>query len=250
VPGIAGTIREAISDSEGRFTIENVAPKRECLLFTRMASLAARNLAAVTQEFRSADDGQITEVAELNLHPAHRVRVHVLIADDPQQALAVRVTLSRDGIPDAQEADSGEDGIAVLSGVPSESVALSFHSPAGGELNGYRLSPQNQSLDRLWFTSLRGRVDEDRNLVVLLERAPLARAAIDCTTSSELDQQGARLVVPPPAQGMRQQPNKRRPPNMNPLLEDERLLERRPLRGIPNEALSDRAGQGTRVIPH
>jgi hypothetical protein len=79
----AKTVYEAVSERDGRFKIEHVAANRDYCLFTKMQSLAAENLAAIKTHFRTAGDGQVTEVAELNLHPAHQVRGQLVFSDDP-----------------------------------------------------------------------------------------------------------------------------------------------------------------------
>jgi hypothetical protein len=141
------TICEATSDRDGRFTIEHVGPNRDYCLYTKMASVARQNLAAIKRDFRSGRDGQMTEVAEVNLHPAHRVRARLVFSDEPDHTPDVCVVLSRASIPDSQDVDPDKDGTFVFEGVPSESIVLSLHTFGLRWVHGYRLSPQHDSLD-------------------------------------------------------------------------------------------------------
>jgi hypothetical protein len=232
-------IYETTSDRDGRFTIEHVGPNRDFCLFTKMASVARQNLAAIKKDFRSGRDGQMTEVAEVNLHPAHRVCVRLVFSDEPEHTPDICVVLSRAGIPDSQEVDADEDGTFVFAGVPSESIVLAFQTVGLRWVHGYRLSPQHYSLDYLRRTALCGRVDEDLDLNVLLEPGPSPRAPYATTKTARK----AANVAAAQRRMIIQQPNGARVivqgPEANPLVERQRQLENEPLRGISAEVLSE-----------
>ncbi len=221
--------------------IEHVGPDRGYCLFTRMQSLADDNRAAITTHFRAAGDGQVTEVAELNLHPAHQVRGRLVFSDNPNLTSDICIVLRRAGVPDSQEIHPDEDRTFVFQAVPSESVVLSFHTTGLNRVHGYRLSDQNLSLDERRPPALSGRVDEDLELSVLFESgvapgSPL-RPAVEGRTAAELaalkqaamvQRQGAQRIV-----------------QFNPtdvVTEHQRVLEESPLRGISAEAKT-RSGQ-------
>jgi hypothetical protein len=203
---------EATTDGDGRFAISDVYPDRDFYLFTRMTSVGAENLAAIRQRFRSWRDGQTTEVAELNLYPAHRVRGQLVFSDGKPAPRDIRVVLSRAEVFDSQETVADREGRFLFEGVPSESVVLSFHSPDLTFVRGYRLSPQHFNLDYLRRTALCGRVDDDIDLVVLFEpgEAP------------------ANGIPQPFAAGARFRPE-------DPLFVKQKRLEAEPLRGISTD---------------
>jgi hypothetical protein len=160
--------RQTTSDEDGRFAFERVAANREFWLFARMAPLAAQNRAAVRLNFRSGREGGMTEVAELNLHPAHTLRGRVVFRDRPDQLPAVNVRVTRVGLADSQQAAMADDGSFAFAGIPSEPVVLSFGNGETNPVRGYRLSPANLSVDSK-RAALRGRVDEDLDVSVLFE---------------------------------------------------------------------------------
>jgi hypothetical protein len=207
---------EAKTDRDGRFAIQSVFPERDFYLFTRMNSLRGENLAAIKQMVRSWGDGQTTEIAELNLHPSHRVRGRLVFSDGTPVPPDIRVALSRAGIFDSQETVADRDGRFLFEGVPSESVVLSFHSPGKNFVPGYRLSPQHFNLDYLRRTALCGRVDDDLDLVVLFEPGETSPA-----------DDGPR----PFAAGTPVRPD-------DPLFVKQKRLEAEPLRGIPTDVLA------------
>jgi hypothetical protein len=236
-------VYEATSNRDGRFTIEHVAASRDFWLFTKMESLAAQNLAAIKRSFRSSPEGQMTPVAELSLHPVHRVSGRLIFSDNPYFISEIRVVLSRVGLPDSQVLHPDEDHTFVFEGVPSESVVLSFHTIGMRSVHGYRLSPKHYNLDPLRPTALCGRVDDDLNLSVLFEKGvsptPQPRSSITTRAANVAaakqaimiqQRNGARVIV----QGVQ----------VDPLLERQRLLETERLRGIPADVLSNlRVGQ-------
>ena len=241
-PGGSRNVYEATSGPDGRFKIEHVAPGRDYCLFTKMKSLAADNLAAIKTHFRSAGDGQVTEVAELSLHPAHQVRGRLIFSDNPNLTSDICIVLRRASVPDSQEIHPDEDRTFVFQAVPSESVVVSFHTTGLNRVHGYRLSVHNLSLDERRPTALCGRVDEDLELSVLFEpgvapASPL-RPAVEGRTAAELaalkqaamvQRQGAQRIVRF---------------NLDPLTERQRVLEESPLRGTSAEVLAKmRSGQ-------
>ncbi len=165
---VAG-IYEAATDADGRYTFHHVYPSKAFVLFTKMESLAELNVAAIRREIHSPGDGSRTELAELNLHPAHRVRGRLVFSDFPEKRPDVRVVLTRIGLPDSQAAKADAEGNFSFDAVPSESVSLSFGDADLSVLVGYRLSSNQPSIDPVQRTTLRGRVDEDVELAVILE---------------------------------------------------------------------------------
>ena len=231
-------VYEATSGRDGRFRIEHVAPNRDFWLFTKMESLAAENLAAIKRIVRSSPEGQMTPVAELNLHPVHRVRGRLIFSDNPNFVSEICVVLSRVGIPDSQEVHPEEDHTFVIEGVPSESVVLSFHTIGMRAVHGYRLSRQHYNLDELRPTALCGRVDDDLNLSVLFEPgvspSPQPRSSIAARNAANIAAAKRAIVV---QQRVGAQVIVQRV-QVDPLLERQRLLETERLRGIPADVLS------------
>ncbi len=159
---------EATTDASGRFRFDDVLPGGEFRLYTRMASPAALGQASIPRDVTAPGIRETLEVGELNLHPGHRVRGRVLLADGrrPEGVLAV---LERSTADDAQQQPVDDDGAFAFEGVPSESVVLWFRAAKANYVFGYRLSHQNASLDWLVRAALCGRVDDDLEIAVLLE---------------------------------------------------------------------------------
>jgi hypothetical protein len=114
---------QSVTDRDGRFAIEHVNR-----LFARMESLVADNLAAVTQQVRSGVNGQSVEVGELNLHPAHRVHGRIMMADGQGVPANTRAVIERIRAADLQETAVDAKGHFSFQEIPSEQVALSFHT--------------------------------------------------------------------------------------------------------------------------
>ena len=122
---------QAVTDETGRFAIEHVEPGRIYCLFLPMQSLAERELGAIAQEVRTGADGETVEAGELNLHPAHQVSGQVVFAGgNPLRLSSISVALERPLAHDVQEVHLDDQGYFKFSGVPSESVILSFHEPS------------------------------------------------------------------------------------------------------------------------
>ena len=158
---------EATTDDVGRFTLHGVQPDVDFHLSTRMNGPAG--LAAISREIISPGEGRTADVGELNLHPTHRLRGQVVLSDGKAIPNGLRVILERAQAADVQETDVDELGRFELRGIPSESVALSFHAGAAGNVPGYRLSPQCYSLDYRWRATLCGRIDDDLDVLALFE---------------------------------------------------------------------------------
>jgi hypothetical protein len=158
----------AVTNEDGLFTIDHVQPQSDHQLFVPMDSVAAKNLAALVQSFRTGHEGQPTDVAEINLHPACTVRGKIAMSkgESPRGLAAIIGRTVVGG--DSQTAPLGEDGTFVFQGVPKESVML-WITERGGASRTFRPSSKNHSLDPVQRNHLCGRVDEDLDLTVLLD---------------------------------------------------------------------------------
>jgi hypothetical protein len=154
---------EATSDAQGCFVFRNVHPEMAFRLYTRMHSLAARNLAAIDREVYSPADGGAIEIGEVNLHPAHTLRGRLIVQDLKQPISGAAVVLERVDTLDSQIVPVDADGRFEVRGLPSGAVAL------GLEARGLRLSPHNPGRDPTNPISLAGRVREDLSIAVLVE---------------------------------------------------------------------------------
>jgi hypothetical protein len=161
---------QSVTDDEGRFSIEHVEPHRVYCLFVPMQSLAERGLSAISQEVHTPGDGQTVVTGELNLHPAHEVSGRVEFSGGfPLRVTSISVVLERRAARDLQTARLDAGGRFTFRGVPTESVVLSFHEANASSVTGFRLSPWNRSLEPVRRNVLCGRVDEDRELLVMFE---------------------------------------------------------------------------------
>jgi hypothetical protein len=159
----------ATTDADGRFTLEHVPPDAPCWVFTAMEPLAEKNEAAIVRQLIAPADQRSFELGELNLHPAHTIRGRVAALDAalPEK---LRVRIERPQVDDTLDAPVAPDGTFVLSGVPAEMVSLSFRIEGRPSLSGLVIA--GPTLGRVGSQNLIGRVDEDVQLYVLLERGP------------------------------------------------------------------------------
>ncbi len=181
----------AVTDEEGRFTMDHVHSERDHQLFVSMDSVAANNLAAVVQSFRAGHEGQVTEVAELNLHPAYTVRGKIVFSDG-RSPRNLSVVIARTVVGDSQAMLVGEDGTFLFENIPREPVMLWF-TEGGAVSRAYRPSPKNYSLDPVQRDHLCGRVDEDLDLTVLLDPITAPERTL---TQARATAQAARIAVP------------------------------------------------------
>ncbi len=160
--------RYTTTDALGRYAFEQVYPEREHQLFVPMTAVAKDNLFAHQQLVRTGGTGRTTEAAELNLHPAHRLSGQIITSNQQPLPAGTTVVLERTRVGDLQRAAVDGVGGFTFTAVPAESIVLSFHTPGNPVVPGYRLSHKNRSIDPTMAT-LCGRVDEDRQLLVLFE---------------------------------------------------------------------------------
>jgi hypothetical protein len=157
----------ATTDADGRFVLEHVPPGVPCAVYTAMQPLAATNEAAIVRTLTSPRDEESLELGELNLHPAHTIRGRVAsLAGDLPPNLHVRIDRHR--LRDRQDVPVDVDGRFTFSGVPAEIVSLTVHAEKRENVPGLVLAT---GLPGRWQRiSLYGRVDEDVEIDVLLER--------------------------------------------------------------------------------
>ncbi len=170
------------TDSEGRFTFNNVAPNFEYWVYGKMDSL--KKIGAVAaQKLKVGESGSVADAGTLEVKPGHRVRGRVVLSDGEKVPAQTRILLGRENAWDSQLAELDEQGRFELIGVPSETVSISVH------LKAYRLSGRNISLDRLNPFRLSGRVDGDVDaLVVLLEPGEMLPSESGRDGGSQRDQ--------------------------------------------------------------
>ncbi len=186
-----------------------------------MGSPAEQHLASIPRDVTAPGDRQTLEVAELNLHPGHRLRGRVLFADG-QRPADVLAVLERSTAGDEQQQPLDANGTFTFEGVPSESVVLWFRTAGANHVSGYRLSPQHYSLDYLLRAALCGRVDDDLELIVLMEPG------------------AATAYVPGEFR------RRRRLAPTDGRLADQQRIESDPLRGVPPELVTRVPARGER----
>ncbi len=152
------------TDSDGRFLFVNLPPDVDYFIYGAMDSLKS-NGAIPIQIIRSDKDGELTDIGNLVVGPAHRLAGRVELADGATIPPKTRLLVSREDAWDSRQINLPPDGRFDIAGVPLESFSLSVR------LKGYRVSAKNASLDTLNPFQLVGRVDGDiTNLVLLLEK--------------------------------------------------------------------------------
>jgi beta-lactamase regulating signal transducer with metallopeptidase domain len=159
---------EVGTDSKGVFTFFNIPPDTDFIVGATMGSIKALGAIPI-QSFHTARDGEITDVKDLAVGPAHRLGGQVVLADGRPLPPNTRMLVGRDEASDSVELTLDENGRFELTGVPSEIISLHVR------LDGYRPSRRNASL-AMNMMGLVGRMDGDvTNLIFLLEKGERPR---------------------------------------------------------------------------
>jgi protocatechuate 3,4-dioxygenase beta subunit len=140
---------------DGTFTLTNVPAGRIWYLYAKMDSLAARGLAAEPVLCETKDDGQVVDLGDIRLKPAHALRGKVVLSDGKPIPADMRIHLIADGLSDTQSAVLDPDGRFEFKGLASGVYEL------GPGVKGYKIAD--------WFT-MEALVDRDiDNLIVTLQ---------------------------------------------------------------------------------
>lgn len=123
----------ATSD-DGRFTISNVPPGQEYLLFARMDSLGAEGRSATVHSVMTDADGSTAPEVNLVATKAIAISGRVTLSDGAVLPPGVRIAIERSTVGDHTFVPVAPDGTFRFAGVPrDEPVALAVKIP------GYRL---------------------------------------------------------------------------------------------------------------
>jgi beta-lactamase regulating signal transducer with metallopeptidase domain/uncharacterized GH25 family protein len=152
------------TDSDGRFLFVNLPPNVEYFIYGAMDSLKSYGAIPI-QKIHSGKDGELTDIGNLVVGPAHRLAGRVVLADGATVPPNTRLLVSREDAWDSRQINLPPDGRFDIAGVPTGTLTLSLR------LKGYRVSAKNASLDTLNPFQLVGRVDGNiTNLEFLLEK--------------------------------------------------------------------------------
>jgi hypothetical protein len=147
---------------DGRFTFVNVAPNDAWTVYGLMSSLQKHGALAVRPVTTGADETTL-DLGTLVLEPGLRLTGRVELSDKKPLPPDLRVMLGREEAWDSQVAILSADGRFAFEGLPRELYTLNVR------LQGYVVSPRNQSHDALNRSGLLGRVEANTELVLLLE---------------------------------------------------------------------------------
>ena len=152
------------TDSDGRFLFVSLPSDVDYYIYGGMDSF--KKLGAIPlKTIHAGKDGDVTDIGNLVVAPAHRLAGRVVLADGAMIPAKTRLLVSRENAWDSVQVMLPPDGKFEVSGVPAETIGLSLRLP------GYRVSGKNASLDRLNPFQLIGRVTGDvTNLVFLMEK--------------------------------------------------------------------------------
>jgi beta-lactamase regulating signal transducer with metallopeptidase domain/uncharacterized GH25 family protein len=173
--GVAGADRTAGNftgnydvgtDASGRFLLANLPPKAQWYIYGLVDTFKSKG-AIPTGSVTSGADGEITDVGDLMVRPAHRLSGRVVLEGGGEIPPKTRLLASREKAWDTAFYELPPDGRFEIEGLPTETYGISVR------VKGYRVSAKNGSLDALNPYHLIGRVDRDiTNLVYLLEPGP------------------------------------------------------------------------------
>ena len=152
------------TDSDGRFLFVSLPPDVDYYIYGGMDSF--KKLGAIPlKTIHAGKDGEVTDIGDLVVGPAHRLAGRVVLADGAEIPTKTRLLVSRENAWDNMQVTLPPDGHFDVSGVPAETMGLSVR------LSGYRVSAKNASLDRMNPFQLIGRMNGDvTNLVFLMEK--------------------------------------------------------------------------------
>ncbi len=141
------------TDTNGHFTLMNIPPNREFVVFTSMKSLQGEG-ALPNQIVTTGDSGQRQDLGRLEIQPAFTISGRVVLSDGQPVPADTRMFLAREKAMDSLETKLNADGAFEFRGVPAESVTMNVR------IKDYRLSKRNPSLD--WLNgAILGRVTGD-----------------------------------------------------------------------------------------
>lgn len=153
---------QATTDPEGRFAFRNMPAKTEFSVFGLMESFKGAG-AAMWQKVATRDNGQPTNLGDIEAKSSHRLIGRLVLADGNSFSRKTRILLSRQEAWDHVIVETDERGHFEITGLPEEKVAIYLTVP------GHRLSRKNPNLDSN-HSGLIGRVTGDlSNFTILLE---------------------------------------------------------------------------------
>ncbi|MBI1853442.1 MAG: carboxypeptidase regulatory-like domain-containing protein [Planctomycetes bacterium] len=165
------------TDDDGHFAFLNVPPGDRFVVYGTMGSLRQMGSVGIATIDVEADRAEVS-VGDLEVEPAHRLSGRLVLADGEAAPPHTRVSISRDAAWDSQEVEIDRDGSFAFDGLPSEVFTLCASVP------GYRVSPDNESFDRVNPFWLIGRIDDDvADLQFLLERGE----ALDSSSNGPIE---------------------------------------------------------------
>jgi hypothetical protein len=146
---------EVATDRDGRFTIQAVPADNRFFFYATMSDMRALGLSLPLQTVNSGAVGTKSDLGELTLKPAHRIRGRVVTADNTPLPPRTRLYLSRENAWDTADLILPPDGSFEFKAVPPETISLSVRVP------NYRISARNPSKDWLNEGRLLGRLEGD-----------------------------------------------------------------------------------------
>jgi hypothetical protein len=137
------------TQEDGSFTVTNVPSPGRWYVYAKMASVADRG-ATVPSECVTTRDGEVVEVGDLKINPAHRFRGQVVLSDGRNIPAGTRVLLSAERWWDFQTAILGKDGDFEFIGIPTGNY---FVSPS---VKGYEMPNAPEGLETVIDRDLNG----------------------------------------------------------------------------------------------
>jgi hypothetical protein len=155
---------EMKSDENGNFLIENLKADEEYVVTARAKSLP-EGLCTPMAKFRTGGEGEVADAGDVEAVMGKTIKGKVKIPEGKTVPSGTSLTLGGDERWDSQNVKLGKDGTFEFKGIaPGEAVRLYV------QMNGYRLTKENVSVDFLNGRGLIGVVEEDiPSLVIQME---------------------------------------------------------------------------------
>ncbi|HEV2970872.1 MAG TPA: hypothetical protein VGY55_12950 [Pirellulales bacterium] len=167
------------TDAHGEFLFANVPPDRDFNIYGIMDSL--RDCGGISdRRIHVGADGSDMNVGDLAVEPAYRITGRLVLSDGKPLPPHTRILIGRENAWDSQIIEVDSSGSFTARGIPPELVNL--HT----QIDSYRLSNKNRSLEPYSARRLTGLVQKDIDgVLVLLE--PGSNQRIDPESQTNVD---------------------------------------------------------------
>ncbi len=148
------------TDKEGKFLFVNLPPNREYVVCAK-PDLLPRGYVGKAIHMSAGDDSSVQDAGDISTMPGLKLQGQIRLTDGKPMPAGTTVYVGRQEASDATQTTVDKDGRFSFSVAPSEALTLSL------QIQGYRLSSRNRSLDTLNPACLTGTLKTDKTDLIL-----------------------------------------------------------------------------------